>query len=128
VLGCGTILYPERSGQPVGKLDIWVVLLDSIGLVYFVVPGLVAFAVDFTTGAIYLPPGVTAPGELALRGRDPRELEAAVREATGIELGGHWEHVVVLRDCERGGSPELQVAELDAAARAGWPAFAGCSR
>lgn len=53
--GCGTILYPERRGQPAGRLDWGVVALDAIGLVFFFVPGVIAFAVDFITGAIYLP-------------------------------------------------------------------------
>jgi hypothetical protein len=55
--GCGTILYPERRGQPAGHLDWGVVALDAIGLLFFLVPGVIAFAVDFATGAIYLPPG-----------------------------------------------------------------------
>ena len=54
--GCGTIMYPERRGQPSGQLDWGVVLLDGIGLILFFIPGLIAFAVDFATGAIYLPP------------------------------------------------------------------------
>jgi len=54
--GCGTIFYPERRGQPSGRLDWGVVLLDGIGLLLFFVPGVVAFAVDFASGAIYLPP------------------------------------------------------------------------
>src|SRR5215469_13362952 len=54
---CGTILYPERRGQPAGRLDVGVVALDGIGLLLFLVPGVIAFAVDFATGAIYLPPG-----------------------------------------------------------------------
>ena len=54
--GCGTILYPERSGQDKGgKLDVGIVLLDGIGLFFFIVPGVVAYAVDFTSGTIYLP-------------------------------------------------------------------------
>lgn len=53
---CGTVLYPERRGQPAGRLDVGVVALDGIGLLLFLVPGVIAFAVDFTTGAIYLPP------------------------------------------------------------------------
>ena len=40
-----------------GKIDPNAVVLDGIGLLFFVVPGLVAFAIDFATGAIYLPPG-----------------------------------------------------------------------
>jgi hypothetical protein len=30
--------------------------LDGIGLLLFFIPGVIAFAVDFATGAIYLPP------------------------------------------------------------------------
>ncbi|MFQ5950169.1 MAG: hypothetical protein ACE5J1_05735 [Nitrospiria bacterium] len=55
--GCGTLLYPERRGQTSGRIDPAVAILDGVGLLFFVVPGLVAFAVDFSTGAIYLPPG-----------------------------------------------------------------------
>jgi hypothetical protein len=55
--GCGTILYPERRGQQGGTLDTGVILLDGLGLLLFFVPGVIAFAVDFATGAIYLPPG-----------------------------------------------------------------------
>jgi hypothetical protein len=54
---CGTLLHPERRGQPPGgRLDPAIVLLDAAGLLLFLIPGLVAFAVDFSTGAIYLPP------------------------------------------------------------------------
>ena len=55
-VSCGTILYPERIGQPRGPLDPAVVALDTIGLLLFVVPGAIAFAVDFYNGTIYLPP------------------------------------------------------------------------
>lgn len=34
-----------------------VILLDGLGLLVFFLPGVVAFAVDFATGAIYLPGG-----------------------------------------------------------------------
>ena len=53
---CGTLLYPERRGQPRGTIDPGVLLLDAVGLIFFVVPGIVAFAVDFASGAIYFPP------------------------------------------------------------------------
>ena len=55
-VGCGTILYPERRYQPHGDVDLKVVALDTLGLLLFFIPGVIAFAVDFTTGAIYLPP------------------------------------------------------------------------
>ena len=54
--GCGTILHPERRGQPAGRLDWKIVALDGLGLLFFFIPGVIAFAVDFATGAIYLPP------------------------------------------------------------------------
>src|SRR5262249_47382389 len=53
--GCGTILYPERRGQVGGRLDVGVVVLDAIGLLFFLIPGIIAFAVDFSNGTIYLP-------------------------------------------------------------------------
>jgi hypothetical protein len=56
--GCGSILYPERIGQPrCGALDWKVVALDTIGLLFFFVPGVIAFVVDFVNGTIYLPAG-----------------------------------------------------------------------
>jgi hypothetical protein len=55
--GCGYFLYPERVGQTEGKVDPAVVLLDAAGLLFGILPGVVAFAVDLTTGTIYLPPG-----------------------------------------------------------------------
>ncbi len=54
--GCGTIFYPERRGQPAGLLDWKVVALDTLGLLFFFIPGVIAFAVDFNNGTIYLPP------------------------------------------------------------------------
>jgi hypothetical protein len=55
--GCGTLFYPERRGQIKGQIDPAIAVLDGIGILFFVIPGLIAFAVDFTTGAIYLPEG-----------------------------------------------------------------------
>jgi hypothetical protein len=53
--GCGTIMYPNRRGQQAGKIDAGVAVLDGIGFLLFVIPGFIAFAIDFNTGAIYLP-------------------------------------------------------------------------
>jgi hypothetical protein len=55
MIGCGTIMYPERKGQKSGKIDGGVAVLDGIGLLLFLVPGIIAFAVDFNNGTIYLP-------------------------------------------------------------------------
>ena len=54
-VSCGSILYPERIGQSHGPLDPKVVALDTAGLLLFVVPGAIAFAVDFYNGTIYMP-------------------------------------------------------------------------
>jgi hypothetical protein len=88
---CGTVLYPERRGQPVGRLDVGVVVLDGIGLLVFLVPGIIAFAVDFSTGAIYLPPeyAMLDPGaelrKVQVNPADltPERVETIVREQTG---------------------------------------------
>ncbi len=54
--GCGLILHPGRRGAPhSNQIDWKVAALDGLGLVLFFVPGVIAFAVDFHTGAIYLP-------------------------------------------------------------------------
>jgi hypothetical protein len=37
-------------------MDWEIVALDALGLMLFFVPGVIAFIVDFSTGAIYLPP------------------------------------------------------------------------
>src|ERR1039458_9448690 len=55
LMGCGTIVYPERKGQKSGKMDAGVAILDGIGVLFFIIPGVIAFAVDFYNGTIYLP-------------------------------------------------------------------------
>ena len=57
---CGSIFFPDRRGQIDGKIDPMIVVLDAVGLLFYVIPGLIAFGVDFATGAIYFPPGKTA--------------------------------------------------------------------
>lgn len=57
VTACGTILYPERKGQRAGQIDPAVAILDGVGLLVFLIPGVIAYAVDFSNGTIYLPGG-----------------------------------------------------------------------
>ncbi|MDK2921454.1 MAG: hypothetical protein PWR24_1011 [Desulfonauticus sp.] len=54
-MSCGYFIYPERRGQTGGKIDTSIAILDAIGLLFFLIPGLIAFAVDFSSGTIYLP-------------------------------------------------------------------------
>ena len=57
--GCGTLFFSERQNKAnSGKLDPNILILDGIGLLFFIVPGVVAYIVDVATGAIYLPTGV----------------------------------------------------------------------
>ncbi|MDB5343574.1 MAG: hypothetical protein JWP89_1951 [Schlesneria sp.] len=91
--GCGTIFWPERRGQPAGPLDLKVVALDAIGLLFFFIPGVIAFAVDFSTGAIYLPPGQYSSTSdsnsrwkkvpTATKQPDPKEIEQVVYAHSG---------------------------------------------
>lgn len=54
--GCGTLLHSDRVGRHHSRdLDWQIVACDALGLVLFFIPGVIAFAVDFYTGAIYLP-------------------------------------------------------------------------
>ena len=55
LMGCGTLMYPERKGQRGGRIDVGIVVLDGIGLLFFLVPGIIAYVVDFSNGTIYLP-------------------------------------------------------------------------
>jgi len=57
---CGTLFWPDRRGQIEGRIDPVVAALDAIGILFYVIPGLIAFGVDFATGAIYLNDGATA--------------------------------------------------------------------
>lgn len=89
--GCGTLLYPERRGQTAGHLDAGVVILDAVGLLFFLIPGIIAFAVDFSNGCIYLPAHpVVVVGKVSLRviKFDPKhtslaQLEKIIKDQTG---------------------------------------------
>ena len=52
---CGTLFYPDRRGQIEGRLDPAIVAANAVGLLFYIIPGLIAFGIDFATGAIYLP-------------------------------------------------------------------------
>ena len=52
---CGTLFYPDRRGQIDGRIDPAIAALNAVGLIFYLIPGLIAFGIDFATGAIYLP-------------------------------------------------------------------------
>ncbi len=83
--GCGTLIHPERRGQKSGRIDPAIAILDGIGLLFFIIPGLIAFAIDFSTGTIYL------PGTARLAKFDPKRataatLEGIVQKETGYRV------------------------------------------
>lgn len=91
--GCGTLFYPERRGQLNDQIDPAVAALNAIGILFYVVPGLIAFAIDFATGAIYLPEGRYSVAPERLRdaiGADGRidraQLHAILQEQLARDL------------------------------------------
>lgn len=90
---CGTILHPERKGQTGGQIDPAIAILNGIGLLFYVIPGAIAFAVDFYNGTIYLPNGgitqltpeelerISPNGEV-----DNKQLELLVEEKVNMDL------------------------------------------
>lgn len=91
---CGTLFFPDRRGQIEGRIDPVVAGLNAIGILFYVLPGLIAFGIDFATGAIYLPAGQTAqvdPQDLkqvvdADGNVDPAKLKALIEVQTGHSL------------------------------------------
>ncbi|MCI8211751.1 polyribonucleotide nucleotidyltransferase [Pseudomonas sp. S25] len=75
---CGSIFYPDRRGQIDGKIDPAIAVLDAVGLLFYVIPGLIAFGVDFATGAIYFPHGQSAQ-------IDPQKLQPAVNADGSVD-------------------------------------------
>jgi len=94
LMGCGTIMYPERKGQKAGRIDVGVALLDGLGLLLFLIPGVIAFAVDFNNGTIYLPGSSRSSLDLKNMRQvkfDPKKstlagIERIIKEETGTAV------------------------------------------
>jgi hypothetical protein len=71
ISACGSIFYPDRRGQIDGKVD------PAIAA-FYIVPGVIAFAVDFATGAIYYGPGEHAQ-------IDPQKLQKALKADGSVD-------------------------------------------
>jgi hypothetical protein len=97
---------PRDTRRGARREVLGVAILDGLGLLLFIVPGVIAFAVDFSNGTIYLPRGSHRRGldvkDLRQIGFDPAasraELETILEKETGV--------AVKLDD------PALQVSEL----------------
>jgi hypothetical protein len=110
MIGCGTLIYPERRGQTGGRIDPGIAILDAAGLLLFIIPGVIAFGVDFTTGAIYLPSKAakasTATGQdgIVVIKVNPADLNLATLEKTLRDQTG--ENIRLTSD-------EIQIYRLD---------------
>ena len=90
---CGTLFFPDRRGQIEGQVDPLVAGLNAIGILFYVIPGLIAFGIDFATGAIYLPNDQYSVAPEKLREAigadgqaDPLKLKAILHREIGHEL------------------------------------------
>jgi hypothetical protein len=125
---CGTIMYPERKGQIDGKIDPTVAILNGVGLLLFLVPGVIAFAVDFSNGTIYLPgtqtrgrrAGKTEVREVAYAG----DLTSARLDAVWTETYGH-DAPFRFKDLERREVADKAVLSAQLAPHASAQVFAG---
>ena len=52
-VSCGYFLHPERRGNRGGHIDGVTLIFDLLWLIPGIIPGVVALAVDFSSGAIY---------------------------------------------------------------------------
>ncbi len=91
---CGTLFFPDRRGQIEGRIDPVIAALDAVGILFYVIPGLIAFGIDFATGAIYLPGGTSAQVDpQALQNLvdadgqiDNAKLKVLIEQSTGHSL------------------------------------------
>jgi hypothetical protein len=97
---CGTILYPNRQGQKVGQIDPAVAILDAVGLLFFIIPGVIAFAVDFSNHTIYLPGGHSSHRYTQIRvdqKMDMASIEKVIRAETGRSVSLQQSNVQAVR-------------------------------
>ena len=101
--GCGTILKEDRINKPhSSQLDWRIVLLDGIGLFFYVLPGVIAYAVDYSNGTLFLPAGRS----LKLSGLSEDEIREALERETRQRIAAG--QVVALSLAEARESPEFR--------------------
>ena len=91
---CGTLFFPDRRGQIDGRVDAGIVALDAIGLLFYIIPGLIALGVDFATGAVYYPdntqahidPALLKPALKADGTVDKARLQAILEQELGVRM------------------------------------------
>jgi len=117
-------LYPERRGQkPVGRIDPAVAILGALGLLLFVFPGVIAFAVDITNGTLYFPIGrrhssmSTETEHMTVIRVNPAELnekmiQEIVKKHTGISIKLDLRNAEIY-ELDRSEDIEAKLAEIE---------------
>jgi threonine dehydrogenase-like Zn-dependent dehydrogenase len=109
LFSCGYFLHPERREQKSkGNVDWAIAGLDAVGLIFFIVPGLIAFAVDVSSGTLYLPKHSSQASNLDWKNAtkikiDPNNLSEAsiakaIKENTGVKVDFNDPHLEIHGD------------------------------
>jgi hypothetical protein len=106
LLSCGYILHPERRNQKSGHVDWAIVGLDAIGLLFFIIPGLIAFGVDIASGTIYMSSNNNFSNlefreykKIKIKGEvNEKNIIAAINESTGIVIDFDNPNLKIIRD------------------------------
>ena len=97
LISCGYILHPERRNQKSGHVDWAIVGLDAIGLLFFIIPGLIAFGVDIASGTIYMSSNNNF-SNLEFREYKKIKIQGEVNESTGIVIDFDNPNLKIIRD------------------------------
>ncbi len=120
-------MYPERRGQkPVGRIDPAIAVLDAVGFFFFIIPGVIAFAVDISNGTLYFPsghrhsPGRTEDKHVKVIRVNPNELnelnekriQEMVKTHTGVSIRLDQQDVEIY-EWDRSENIEAKLIELE---------------
>jgi hypothetical protein len=101
-------------------------IMDGALLFLFILPGVIAYAVDFATGCVYLPPGQIVldaddlePGELRVIHMKPEQMNMdavnrAVQQHTGIMIQEHTQNLRIFRPDAAQIDIQQELAQLQA--------------
>ena len=108
-MSCGTIIYPERRGQPAGKLDIDIVILDAVGHIEGIGLGeLLARMGKQVSLAMPLPTPINLDAETVAAAL-PRAVRAGVRFHPTTVLASIGDHEATLVNLLSGKPHKLPV-------------------
>ena len=89
---CARIMHPERTGNSNGEIDIGPLIVDCLLFIPGILPGVIALAIDFGTGAIFINSRSSraqdVPREGALALRPQRVPEGSTLHARIIDQDG----------------------------------------